>query len=323
MSKEQIKFSIKIIISAGILIFLIYKIDFVTLIPAISSLKYYDFGLLAAVFAITIIPAAIRWNILLKSQNKGVKIFRLYKFYLIGYYFNNFLPTGVGGDIARAWMIVNYTNNLKLSVATIFIERILGLAATLSIALVVLPFVKLEIIVKYILFSVTAFVFIIIVMVFNSTSAKLIKKCFKIIPIEKMKYKAHEIFETIHIFKNSKKDLFFTYLVSIIYQATLIFYFFVSAFVLDLDVKFQYFLVFLPIIWIMSMIPISFNAFGVREAGFAFFFEQIGRSKGEGVLVSLLGMFIIVIVSLIGGIFFITSKKMDSKQLREDVFSRG
>ena len=59
-----------------------------------------------------------------------------------------------------------------------------------------------------------------------------------------------------------------------------------------------------PLVWVISLLPISLNALGVRESSFAYFFELFGASAGKGFLVSLSFFAFSIIAGIIGGIIF-------------------
>ena len=61
-----------------------------------------------------------------------------------------------------------------------------------------------------------------------------------------------------------------------------------------------------PLSFVVQMLPVSMNGFGVREATFAVYFVQIGLSKSAGLLVSLVGAALIMLVSLIGAPVYVS-----------------
>ena len=60
-----------------------------------------------------------------------------------------------------------------------------------------------------------------------------------------------------------------------------------------------------PISFIVQMLPISMNGFGVREATFAFYFTRFGLPLESGLLVSFVGAAVIMLFSLSGGAVYL------------------
>ena len=82
-----------------------------------------------------------------------------------------------------------------------------------------------------------------------------------------------------------------------------------------IDVPFLHLLVIITIISVITMIPVSLNGLGVREAGYVFFFQSIGVPDGVALSVSLLFFFLVTISSLIGGIFWLMERKVSKHEI--------
>lgn len=105
------------------------------------------FTLLAAVFIYlcTQFLSAVRWRWLLNAAMRARNVHQAgepgkqlgfgecYRLYLIGMFCNLWLPTAVGGDAVRAALAAKYSSSLALAASSIFVERLTGLAALLTI----------------------------------------------------------------------------------------------------------------------------------------------------------------------------------------------
>ena len=76
-----------------------------------------------------------------------------------------------------------------------------------------------------------------------------------------------------------------------------------------IDVSFLHLLVIITLISVITMIPVSLNGLGVREARYVLFFQSIGVPDGIALSVSLLFFFLVTISSLIGGIFWLMERR--------------
>ena len=74
---------------------------------------------------------------------------------------------------------------------------------------------------------------------------------------------------------------------------------------LNISVEPVYFFIFMPIIWVVTMIPVSASGLGLREGAFAFFFVQIGVSSSDAVAMSLLYYSLRLVVGAAGGLVLI------------------
>ncbi|MBW6469371.1 MAG: flippase-like domain-containing protein, partial [Coriobacteriia bacterium] len=94
-----------------------------------------------AVYA-AIVLSAYKWLLLLRARGYSVGIVRLTRHYLVGLFFNNFLPTSVGGDVVRAWDVGKDLDDAPGGAASVIAERLiasLGLGLTAALGL---PFVE-------------------------------------------------------------------------------------------------------------------------------------------------------------------------------------
>ncbi|MBN1755178.1 flippase-like domain-containing protein [bacterium] len=300
---------VKLLISALILLFLVYKLDLGLVMNLLRRISFSDILLLFFWYLLTVLVTSFRWGFLLRAKGLGISFINTVRIYLIGFFFNNFLPTGIGGDIARAYHISRISTKLKEAVASILVERLLGLVATLMIALLMLPFCAIDSRFKILIIALNLLIWILGLALSIQWSAKLIILLITKIPFRKAGQKLGNLVEAIHLFRYNPGAILKAFFFSLLYQFTLIFYYFLVSDVLNIHVDLKLFLIFVPLIWVISLIPISLNALGVREAGFAFFFEQIGQPGSEGFIVSLLGFTIIVCASLIGGLLFLLGKE--------------
>ena len=74
---------------------------------------------------------------------------------------------------------------------------------------------------------------------------------------------------------------------------------------LRLQVPFSYFLIFMPVITLISMIPISLNGMGLRENAFVSLFGAVGVLSASSLAMGVLSSLVIVLSSIPGGIVYI------------------
>jgi len=99
----------------------------------------------AAIFAYIVveIAAALRWQILLRVQNIRLNLPRLSGLFLIGMFYNQFLPGGTGGDIIKSYLLLKETHAHKAgALLAVVFDRLIGLVAlvTITVTLVSLRF---------------------------------------------------------------------------------------------------------------------------------------------------------------------------------------
>ncbi len=75
----------------------------------------------------------VRWHILVRSIDLPFTLRNAIRLGLIGYYFNTFLPGSIGGDVLKAVAISREQKRRTHSVATVLIDRAVGLWALILV----------------------------------------------------------------------------------------------------------------------------------------------------------------------------------------------
>jgi uncharacterized protein (TIRG00374 family) len=86
--------------------------------------------------------AALRWQTLLRVQKINLSLPRVSGLFLIGMFYNQFLPGGTGGDIIKSYLLLKETDKKAGALLAVVFDRLIGLVAlvTITVALVSLRF---------------------------------------------------------------------------------------------------------------------------------------------------------------------------------------
>jgi uncharacterized protein (TIRG00374 family) len=269
-----------------------------------------DLQVLAAAFALFLsrnLLAALRWQVLLAEKEQLVPLTSLFRFYLIGNFFGLFLPTAIGGDVARGYYVHKAGVSKEESASSIVVERTLGIAAMMIYALASMFFsfnlidneLKLVVIIPSIFFLTVMFLF------YRN----------EITPKTKLsKFAGPKLSMLLKLVKSiqqykSPTALLTSFLYSALYQLTGIISIYLIALSVGSALKFAYFLMLLPIVWVVSMIPISLNGLGIREGAFVFLFTSAGMAKETAVIISSISLLQAIAQGMIGGILFLCDRQ--------------
>jgi uncharacterized protein (TIRG00374 family) len=92
------------------------------------------FALALAIFIVSMIVIGLRWWLLLRAQSIHVPFWAAVRLYFLGWFYNNIMPSSVGGDFIRAWYVTRHTDRRLEAALSVFVDRAIGLASTLAIA---------------------------------------------------------------------------------------------------------------------------------------------------------------------------------------------
>ena len=81
----------------------------------------------ALIYMSGVLLTFFRWYLLVRAQDLPLSLFNALRLGLVGFYFSSFLPSSIGGDIVKAVMIAREQRRRTVAVATVLIDRALGL----------------------------------------------------------------------------------------------------------------------------------------------------------------------------------------------------
>ena len=311
----KLKTILKIVFSLGLLSYLIYQANPEKIFSILSRIwtgGHSIYILLAIItFTLAILVYAFRWQVLLKGYDIHIGLFKLFKFYLIGLFFNNFLPTGIGGDISRIYNLIHEADDRTIGFASVMTERLLGITSTLILTLFSLTWLLDSFSTNRILYIniiLLICIFLFFYLVFNRKYPESLAERIKNIKLFKLGERVDKLFEAIRYFQDKKMVYVKVISVSLIAQALVIVMHYFCVLALDLDVTILYLFLVVPVTFLLTMLP-SINGLGVRDGGFVFLLGKKGISTAASLSLSFLAIIVPMIVSIAGAILFVIQKK--------------
>lgn len=247
--------------------------------------------------------SSLKWQLFLRDRGVEVSYGQLFRLYLIGRFFNNFLPSMVGGDITRAYMLGRKIKSQAASTASVTMERATGLIALTFLAVVFAAMNPEPFFNKIVLITISAAVIVCsgAVLLFSSRRVAAGFESALRRRNGKISRKLLRFVEELGMYRGRRRVMWISFAQSCLFQflAGLNVYFacLSIAFRPDLlDV-----LVVTPAILILAMIPISPNNVGWWEWCFSVLLIDAGATTAEGVAVALTLRAVGMITSLVGG----------------------
>jgi len=299
---------IKIIVSVSLIYYLLNKIGFKRLAEIFSEI---EIGWL--LFALILVTASnllgvLQWRFLLKNSNIKISYPKALVYYYTGLFFNNFLISLFGGDIFRVYDITRHSGKNSTAISTVFLDRLIGLMAMVFLALI-FGIISVKILhSNYILVPVGGFfiflLFIILFFYFKNFAKKFQLVTEKILP-KFIFQKLREVYNGINYFKNHRMLILFLLLNSLIIQLLRISSHYIAALSLNINnISIWYFYIFVPVIFVTALLPISIGGLGIRESMGVVLFGYVGITSGLAFSIEFVAYLIGVFASVPGGIAF-------------------
>lgn len=309
--------ALKIAVSVALYAYIFSKVDASHLWEILKDADITLFvGAIGVYFVIQSL-SAYRWQLLLKPLGLETRYKRLLSFYLLGMYFNFFLPTAIGGDVVRVYYLNKETRKLSRATASVFLDRDLGMAALLVVALIVatvsgtrLPIPGLadgEVLLAP-LFALVAAVFTLAnLAIFYRPTYNLLHGMLKLLRMNRADEKVEHLFASVNAYRGRWSLLTATMSISIVIQLGGVFINVLVARSIGIFTTNGWidFLVFIPAISLISMVPLSVNGMGWREVSYIVLFQTVGASQAQAAALAFLWLGVLVLTSLPGGIIYV------------------
>lgn len=300
----------RISISIVLLVFLFKfnRIDIHALISDIKSANIFFLSIGLALFLSIYILGFLRWQMLLSAAGINIPLGRLISSFSGGVFFSIFLPSTIGGDLVRTVDLAEHTKKAKEVIATVFLDRLSGYV---GLVFVILPALLLgrNLVLDKVVFSSVFIIIIILVFIllilFNNFIYRKITKFLSTPGAGKIKEALRNVHQEIHIFRNHKKILVFNLIVSFLIQVLLPVCVYFIGLSLGIKINFIYFLIFLPIIGAITLLPIAIGGLGLREGLFVLYFAKAAVIKQSALAMSLLSFSFVVFYAAIGGLIYV------------------
>ena len=302
--------AIKILVSVGLYAYIFSKVDIKHLWSIVKEANIYYFIVAIVVYAIVQAISAYRWYLLL--QPLGIKITypKLLSYYFLGMYFNFFLPTAIGGDVVRVYYLNKETRRLSASTASVFLDRDMGMAALLLMATTVATISGTEFngVPLAPIFGAIGIAFIAAnLALFYRPTYNLLHRLLRVFKMNKADEKIERLFESVNSYRGQGALLTGAMVLSLIVQVGCVLVNIVAADSIGLGTTNGWidFLVFIPAIGLISMVPISLNGMGWRELSYIYLFKSVGAQEPQAATLALMWLAILVTTALPGGVIYI------------------
>ncbi len=321
--KSLALFLLKLLVSA-VLCFFVWKSiahapgmdsdDFATIMKNIN-LKY----LFVAVFFIFLsyLSGCLQWKQLLATQNINMTYVNLLRFYFVGCFFNNFMPGNVGGDLKKIYDINQNSNEtVGAAISATFLDRLCGLYALCGFALAVgVAFFWKDPNQKFFLLP-----SLLIFLCFSLGLCMLFSRRFGNLLFGKILFFLSERVLHLHgrfqAFR-TKKLFAQLFAFSTVTQSLRILSHYFCALSIGVDISVSWYFYYIPLIAIVSALPISIGGFGPRELMAQTLFAKVGVGSLEAVVMQLLAYLANLAVSLLGAADFLFKHVPISKPVQK------
>jgi len=301
--------AVKALVSIGLLVLLFSRVDLSRLwsVAKHASLTWLMTALL--LYFAMVLASALRWGVLLRAQHVRLPFSFLTQSFLVATFFNNFLPSNIGGDVIRIADTAKSAGSKTLATTVVLIDRglgVLGLALIAATGASVMHHMAVGPVGPRLLWAGFGLGTIIATpaLLMPETTTKLLQPL-RVFHQEWVDARIEKLTYALTRFRETPAALAACFTGAVAVQAIMVLFYVAIAHSMNIKIGFAELAVIVPISFIVQMVPLSVNGFGVREATFGFYFTHLGLPLESALLVSFVGAGLIMVFSLSGGVAYL------------------
>jgi len=289
----------------SVLLFVIFRVtDYKVLLSILKSINLlYLIPAIAFQFLSTLV-SSYRWYLIMKTLEFREGALFYLKSYFKGTFFNQALPSSIGGDAVRILELGGLGYRKREAFYGIFIDRIVGLIGLLILNLGA-NFINSELLPKW------------LYQLINLMCLGGIIGFIMLVQLRKLRFMSevgllnlfYELSKRFRQVYNNRSNIMIQLGLSVIIHLFSIMAIYYISKSVGMEYSLGVYLVVMPPVILFTLIPVSLAGWGVREGAMVGIFMLIGAAKEPVLSVSMLYGLIVVLHSLPGMLFWLESKK--------------
>ena len=296
----KLSFLIRIAVSIGLIAFMLSRLD---LDNMLRFLRRADVSLVLLTLVTVFVDRSfmvVRWMKLVEALDIHVPRLRVVKIFFLSTFFGSFLPSGVGGEAVRAVSFSRLTSRAVESVASVVMDRLLGLLSMLLMGLMSLT-------VFYRVYPHPALVGLVVVLAVGVVAALGLGLSrtmhARVLALGKENWLSKAT-QAMGRYRDRLGTLGLVLVLSLGVQGLRILQAYFLSEAMDLKTPLVYFLCFIPPILVVTMLPISVGGWGTTNVAYVALFSQVGMDRDGAFVLSVLILALGVVGNLPGGLIY-------------------
>jgi uncharacterized membrane protein YbhN (UPF0104 family) len=307
--------ALRVLLSVGLLGWVGWRTDWSQVVRTFAQLRLELWLAAIGLYVATQVVSSVRWRLFARPLGVARPVRQLVAFYFIGMYFNLILPTSVGGDVVRAWYLDGQSGRRLASFLSVLADRVSGLLVLLGLACVAVavcpialpPWVPWSVwgTAGGGLLALTGFA----LFDFRSSPAARIPAAARVLgKVERLKANSTSLFRPALLIQTTA--------LSLVVQAANVLIVYLVGRAIGAPVPAAYYWIVVPMVTLLTLLPISLNGMGVREGGMVLFLAPLGIPEGTALSLAFLWFAVFTAASLAGGLVYLCGSfpRIDAKK---------
>lgn len=294
-------------VSVALIGYLLSQTNLTELRDALTQVRVEYLALALALALIHRLATIFKWNCLLRAKGYAIPYLRLAWLWFVNHFAGLFLPATVGEDIAKTVSLGRYIANTTEAAASIVVDRVIGLFTLLVIAMAsslaaaalfdagTLPYVVALVLACAVGFGIS---------LTSRATRSLVAATLDRLGLAKVTLRLSAFYASVMVYQKKGSTLAAVTILAFGLQCLRVIVVYVIGAALGIEVPLLYYFIFVPLVFLLTMLPISVGGIGVREGTYVYFFAQIGIATHSALLLSILSYGTNLLAALPGGVIY-------------------
>lgn len=312
-ASTALRWTVKIGVSAALMVFLLHKISLPDLERLLRGMNPWLLAGAALVFIVSNMAGWLQWHVLLTSSGIAAPAARTFGFYNVGLFFNNFLPANIGGDAVKVYDVTRFGAGVYQVIAVTLLDRLLGVFSLCVLAVVadVILIAREPVPYAYYLALFAACMVPAVGFYFVRPLGNAFRRMVLRVRPLALDRRITSVIDHLSPFKGRRglvaRLVVFSMAIQALRVLTHVLVGMAMGIHIDRMALFQFF-VFVPILSLAMIPPITINGLGIREGLGILLFAQAGIGRTDAFAMEFVTYIISVAASLIGLGFFLARR---------------
>ncbi len=301
----------KAAVTLGIVYWLATSVDLGMVGRILAQAKYTYLVFSCLIVTAVILIGCVRWRMLIGHLGLVIPMRQALPSYYLGMFFNNFLPTGVGGDLARTVHLKLHGHGIKPLISSALADRTIGLAVMLllgGISLLLSPELRIDPDRKLYLAGLIALGLAGGFALFWFSNRLPLENLSRRYQHTRLRRGAIEVVHLLTTYRTALRGVFAAVLMSVVMQSLVIVAYYLLARGVGIELSLVTFFAFVSMVQVAASLPISLGGLGVREGVLVALLAGVGVDIQLGVALSLLFLLTLWLCSLPGAAVLVFAK---------------
>jgi hypothetical protein len=303
---------LKLAVSSGLLAALLGRANVAGIARGLSNAHPPWLAVALALYALMLAVSAWRWQQLLRAQAVDLPFRRLFESFLVATFFNNFLPSNVGGDVVRIADTSKAAGSKTLATTVVLLDRGLGLLGLFLVGAIGASLGRWApgpggnpVGATTLWAGLLAGTALSIPLFVAPQLLQVLAGPVRRVHPQWIDERLDRLTAALVRFRRAPGAMAQCFAGAVAVQAILVLFYLALARGLHIPIGFTHLALLVPVSFLVQMVPISINGFGVREATFGVYFRRLGLGLDQALLLSLSGAAAVLAVSILGAFAYI------------------